>query len=90
MKVWKWVGIIAACIAVVTGAVWLCLGDKISLIYTSLNSFKDENLAYIRRKYSRQSKSTAVSTHFNSKRKIILIWRMASNFPVTFTPQISL
>ena len=46
MKVWKWVGIIAACIAVVTGAVWLCLGDKISLIYTSLNSFKDENLAY--------------------------------------------
>ena len=46
MKLWKWIGIAAACIAVIIGVVWLCLGDKISLLYTSLNSFKDENLAH--------------------------------------------
>ena len=42
----KRVGIAAGCAAIIIGAVWLCLGDKISLLYTSLNSFKDENLAY--------------------------------------------
>ena len=46
MNIWKRVGIVAVCIAVIVGAVWLCFGDKISLIYTSLNSFKDENLAH--------------------------------------------
>lgn len=46
MNIWKRVGIVAVCIAVIIGAVWLCFGDKISLIYTSLNSFKDENLAH--------------------------------------------
>lgn len=38
--------IAAACIAAVAGGVWFCWGDKISSIYTSLNSFKDENLAH--------------------------------------------
>lgn len=46
MKIWKWIGIVAASIAVVFAIVWLCLGDKISLLYTSFNSFKEENLAY--------------------------------------------
>lgn len=46
MKLWKWIGMAAAWIAVILVVVWLCLGDKISLLYTSLNSFKDENLAH--------------------------------------------
>lgn len=46
MKIWKWIGIAAACIVMIAGLIWACLGDKISLLYTSLNSFKNENLAY--------------------------------------------
>ena len=46
MKIWKWCGIATGCIAVIIGAVWLCIGKKFSLLYTSLNSFKDENLAH--------------------------------------------
>lgn len=39
-------GIMVLCAALVLGALWLCLGEKISILYTSLNSFKDENLAH--------------------------------------------
>ena len=46
MKILKRVGIAAGCAAIIIGAVWLCLGDKISLLYKSLDSFKDENLAH--------------------------------------------
>lgn len=46
MKILKRAGILAGCTALIMGAVWLCLGDKISLLYASLNSFKDENLAH--------------------------------------------
>lgn len=33
-------------VAVITGVLWFCFGEKIKILYTSLNSFKDENLAY--------------------------------------------
>ncbi len=46
MKTWKWIGIAAASIVVVLAIVWLCLGEKISLLYTSFHSFKEENLAH--------------------------------------------
>lgn len=45
-KILKRIGIIVGCIAVILGVIWLCFGDKLSMLYTSLNSFKDENLAY--------------------------------------------
>lgn len=33
-------------VAVITGVLWFSFGEKIKILYTSLNSFKDENLAY--------------------------------------------
>lgn len=33
-------------IAVITGTLWFCFGKKIKTLYTSLKSFKNENLAY--------------------------------------------
>lgn len=33
-------------IVVAIGVLWLCFGEKIKILYTSLNSFKDENLAH--------------------------------------------
>lgn len=42
----KLIGVIVISIVVLLGAIWLIWGDKIKIIYTSLNSFKDENLAY--------------------------------------------
>lgn len=39
-----WIGV--AAVAVVVGGLWLIFGKKIRVLYTSLNSFKDENLAY--------------------------------------------
>lgn len=46
MKIGSGIFIAAVCIAVIAGGIWLCFGDKIALINTSLNSFKDENLAH--------------------------------------------
>lgn len=46
MKKKKVIGVAAVCIAVVIGAAGLFFGEKIKILYTSLNSFKDENLAY--------------------------------------------
>ena len=46
MKIVKRIGIVIGCIVLLIGVVWLCLGDKLSLLYTSLNSFRNENLAY--------------------------------------------
>ena len=46
MKIGSGIFIAAVCIAVIAGGIWFCFGDKIALIYTSLNSFKDENLAH--------------------------------------------
>ena len=37
---------IAAVIAVSVGAISLFFGDKIKMLYISLNSFKDKNLAH--------------------------------------------
>ena len=39
-------GMTAACTAIAAGALWLCFGEKIKILHTSLKSFKDENLAY--------------------------------------------
>ena len=39
-------GMTAACTAIAAGALWLCFGEKIKILHTSLRSFKDENLAY--------------------------------------------
>lgn len=33
-------------IAIITGTLWFCFGKKIKTLYTSLKSFKNENLAY--------------------------------------------
>lgn len=40
--------IVMAAIGVIVaiGILWLCFGEKIKILYTSLNSFKDENLAH--------------------------------------------
>ena len=46
MKIWKYTGIAAVCFVVILGGIWACLGEKLSLLYTSLNSFKDKNLAH--------------------------------------------
>ena len=46
MKIGSGIFIAAVCIAVIAGGIWFCFGDKIALIDTSLNSFKDENLAH--------------------------------------------
>ena len=46
MKKMKRVGMIMVGVVVVAGALWLCFGEKIKILYTSLNSFKDENLAH--------------------------------------------
>ena len=46
MKEMKRVGMIMVGVVVVAGALWLCFGEKIKILYTSLNSFKDENLAH--------------------------------------------
>lgn len=39
-------GMTAVCTAIAAGALWLCFGEKIKILHTSLRSFKDENLAY--------------------------------------------
>lgn len=39
-------GMTAACTAIAAGVLWLCFGEKIKILHTSLKSFKDENLAY--------------------------------------------
>lgn len=39
-------GMTAVCTAIAAGALWLCFGEKIKILHTSLKSFKDENLAY--------------------------------------------
>ncbi len=39
-------GMAAACTAIAAGVLWLCFGEKIKILHTSLRSFKDENLAY--------------------------------------------
>lgn len=39
-------GMAAVCTAIAAGALWLCFGEKIKILHTSLKSFKDENLAY--------------------------------------------
>ncbi|MDE6889279.1 MAG: serine hydrolase [Eubacterium sp.] len=33
-------------VIIAVGVLWLCFGEKIKILYTSLNSFKDENLAH--------------------------------------------
>lgn len=39
-------GMAAACTVIAAGALWLCFGEKIKILHTSLKSFKDENLAH--------------------------------------------
>ncbi len=46
MKKMELFGMISVCIAIIIGVLWLCFGEKIIILYKSLNSFKDENLAY--------------------------------------------
>lgn len=46
MKLWKRLGIVLCCLALIPGAIWFCFGERLSLLYRSLQSFKDENLAY--------------------------------------------
>lgn len=46
MKTVKKVCLIAAGVVVVAGIVWGICGKKVKMLYTSLNSFKDENLAH--------------------------------------------
>lgn len=46
MKLWKRLGIVLCCLALILGAIWFCFGERLSLLYRSLRSFKDENLAY--------------------------------------------
>ena len=42
----KIIGMAAIGVVVAIGVLWLCFGEKIKILYTSLNSFKDENLAH--------------------------------------------
>lgn len=46
MKNMKRIGITAFCVAVAAGALWMGFGKKVKILTTSLNSFKDENLAH--------------------------------------------
>ena len=46
MKKRKRFGVVIAAAAAAAGVFWLCFGEKIKIISTSLNSFKDENLAH--------------------------------------------
>lgn len=46
MKKRKRFGMVIAGIIVAVGVLWICFGEKVRILYTSLNSFKDENLAY--------------------------------------------
>ena len=46
MEKMKILGIVIVCIAIAAGAVWVRYGERIKILKTSLNSFKDENLAY--------------------------------------------
>ena len=46
MKKMRVFGMAAVCTAIAAGALWLCFGEKIKILHTSLKSFKDENLAY--------------------------------------------
>ena len=46
MELWKRLGIVLCCLALILGAIWFCFGERLSLLYRSLQSFKDENLAY--------------------------------------------
>lgn len=46
MKLWKCLGIVLCCLALILGAIWFCFGERLSLLYRSLQSFKDENLAH--------------------------------------------
>lgn len=42
----KKIGIVTVCFAVMIGIVWMGFGENIKILATSLNSFKDENLAH--------------------------------------------
>ena len=42
----KKAGIVIAGVVVAAGIVWGLCGKKVKMLYTSLNSFKDENLAH--------------------------------------------
>lgn len=46
MNKMKRFGVVMVGVVVVIGALWLCFGEKIKILYTSLNSFKNENLAH--------------------------------------------
>ena len=46
MEKMKILGIVIVCIAIAAGAVWVRYGERIKILKTYLNSFKDENLAY--------------------------------------------
>ncbi|MDE6389130.1 MAG: hypothetical protein K2L82_15130 [Lachnospiraceae bacterium] len=46
MKKKKIIGMAVIGVVVAIGVLWLCFAEKIKILYTSLNSFKDENLAH--------------------------------------------
>lgn len=46
MKKMKKIGIVTVCFDVMIGIVWMGFGENIKILATSLNSFKDENLAH--------------------------------------------
>ncbi len=46
MNKWKRLGIAVGCAALAAGVLWFCFGEKIKILSTSLNSFKNENLAH--------------------------------------------
>ena len=46
MKKMKRTSMAAAGVVIAIGALWICFGEKIKTLCTSLNSFKDENLAH--------------------------------------------
>lgn len=46
MKKMKKIGIVTVCFAVMIGIVWMGFGENIKILATSLNSFKDENIAH--------------------------------------------
>ena len=46
MKQFKRIGIVIAGVVIIAGIVWGLCGKKIKKLYTSLNSFKDENLTH--------------------------------------------
>lgn len=46
MKKRKIIGMVTVSIAAVVGVFWICLGEKVKMLYTSLHSFKNENLAH--------------------------------------------